>query len=327
MAPPPIDANNSNTNFYNDLVLLQSRMTPQEIEDWQQQQEGQHYADEDEESLPPPPPPQRTDTAATTTIIHSTNLNSTMEYDELVLLQAMAQDMEAHQVIVDSSSVAAAAAEEDASPKEEEPVLSICGFVWYKLCGKYWLPPLMLGGVIIGIMMAAGYQFDRNKMPAFVQSTIFDRKEGGFDDNEDPSSLPKWDTRDGILKLEILNQLDDSWQAYLTQTLDDWNQDTSLLDLTVTDMDVNPDCDFVRTKIVMCNGDYGPTDFEGMNHVIVDSDNLIVASLAKLNEYYMKKANEARKEYTICHGTYCTVLFCNVVKIGSVLVLEALLLI
>jgi len=57
----------------------------------------------------------------------------------------------------------------------------------------------------------------------------------------------------------------------------------------------------------VCNGDYGDNTFHGVNEILVFGGS-ITASVAKLNEYYMKSATEARKQYTMCHGTYllCT---------------------
>ena len=51
----------------------------------------------------------------------------------------------------------------------------------------------------------------------------------------------------------------------------------------------------------VCNGDYGDTSFHGVNEILVYGD-FISASVAKLNEYYMASATEARKQYTMCHG-------------------------
>ena len=41
----------------------------------------------------------------------------------------------------------------------------------------------------------------------------------------------------------------------------------------------------------------------GVNEILVYGDK-ITASVAKLNEYYLASSSEARKQYTMCHGTY-----------------------
>jgi hypothetical protein len=51
----------------------------------------------------------------------------------------------------------------------------------------------------------------------------------------------------------------------------------------------------------VCAGDYGDTTFHGVNEILVYGDS-ITASVAKLNEYYLASATEARKQYTMCHG-------------------------
>ena len=51
----------------------------------------------------------------------------------------------------------------------------------------------------------------------------------------------------------------------------------------------------------VCAGDYGDTTFHGINEILVYGDD-IKASVAKLNEYHLAGATEARKQYTMCHG-------------------------
>ena len=52
----------------------------------------------------------------------------------------------------------------------------------------------------------------------------------------------------------------------------------------------------------VCAGDYGDTTFHGVNEILVYGGS-ITASVAKLNEYYLASSTEARKQYTMCHGT------------------------
>ena len=196
--------------------------------------------------------------------------------------------------------------------KEEEDRCGFLKFMWNRMFCKYFLPMFVVFGTTIGIMVASGYRFERDSLPTFVTDWIFESRNGY--DAVDVNSIPKWMTFPTatttdlslFVSLEVLNGLDESWQPYLERTIQEWNAGIpKVVDLRVSRIAVTSDCTFVRGKIVICNGDYGPTDFHGMNHLLInENDNTISASLAQLNEHYMEGASQARKDYTICHGTY-----------------------
>lgn len=50
----------------------------------------------------------------------------------------------------------------------------------------------------------------------------------------------------------------------------------------------------------VCNGNYGDTEFHGVNEILVFGDT-ITASVAKLNEFYLSRSTGARRQYTMCH--------------------------
>lgn len=193
--------------------------------------------------------------------------------------------------------------------------LSISHFLCHRLYCKYIFPLCVVIGATLGIMIAAGYDFHKETLPPFLVDWIYESR-NGWDDIV-VADIPKWEmpeasaggSSSALIQLEVINGLEDSWQSYFDQTLQDWNEGdpANIVELSVTKLDrPSSNCDFVRGKIMMCNGDYGPTDFHGMNHILVYGST-ITASLAKLNEHYMKDASRARKQYTICHGMYILV--------------------
>lgn len=115
--------------------------------------------------------------------------------------------------------------------------------------------------------------------------------------------LPRWNTRgSGVLRLEMINALEEQWQSYFEQSVQEWSTgDPDVIELSVTPGTPDLDCGFVRGKFAVCAGDYGDTTFHGVNEILVYGDS-ITASVAKLNEYYLSTATEARKQYTMCHG-------------------------
>ncbi|KAL3768902.1 hypothetical protein ACHAW5_008817 [Stephanodiscus triporus] len=107
----------------------------------------------------------------------------------------------------------------------------------------------------------------------------------------------------GGLTLPVLNNLVDGsdWTSYLEGSVSDWDSGTpDAVTLRVRTMDYDPDCRAVRMAMKVCNGDYGPTDWRGVNQVLLQDD-YIITSLAKMNDYYLEGTNAAQKQYTMCH--------------------------
>ncbi|KAL3817472.1 hypothetical protein ACHAXA_001479 [Cyclostephanos tholiformis] len=107
----------------------------------------------------------------------------------------------------------------------------------------------------------------------------------------------------GGLTLPILNNLVDGsdWVDYLEGSVSDWDSGTpDAVTLRILSSTYDPDCRAVRTAMKVCNGDYGPTDWRGVNQVLLQDD-YIITSLAKMNDYYLEGTNAAQKRYTMCH--------------------------
>merc|ERR1712087_10936 len=72
------------------------------------------------------------------------------------------------------------------------------------------------------------------------------------------------------------------------------------LDLIAISTAADRDCEPVFQSMKVCNGDYGPTPWVGVNEMILEDDKIIM-SRAKMNDYYLSSASEAKKQYTMCH--------------------------
>ncbi|CAB9502789.1 expressed unknown protein [Seminavis robusta] len=120
-----------------------------------------------------------------------------------------------------------------------------------------------------------------------------------------PGEVAKWRNRgsnDG-LQLTILNALsaDESWDEIFPLVVDDWDDGTpDALVLTVRQADPDPKCDAVSGASKICNGNYGDTQWKGINIAILQM-NFIVASTSKMNEFYLARASDAQRRYTMCH--------------------------
>lgn len=104
------------------------------------------------------------------------------------------------------------------------------------------------------------------------------------------------------LKLRIINNLDDKWEPYFQQSIEDWEQgDPNVLSLSVVKVaQHDPACEFVIGSMKVCNGDYGNTDWVGLNQVKL-LDDQIIASVVFMNDYHLDRMSVEAKQSTMCH--------------------------
>jgi hypothetical protein len=121
----------------------------------------------------------------------------------------------------------------------------------------------------------------------------------------------RWDagaTGDGAggggLTLPIVDNLvyGSDWAGYLEESASDWDSGSpdAVTLRVVRSSEYDPDCRAVRMAVKVCNGDYGPTDWRGVNQVLLQNE-YIITSLAKMNDYYLEGTTAAQKMYTMCH--------------------------
>ena len=123
--------------------------------------------------------------------------------------------------------------------------LSFASFCWNKACLRCILPLAVIGGIVLGVMKGLGIEPDKDSIP--FADFIFSRDGWEGLNAED---LPRWNTRgSGVLKLEMLNALEDHWQPYFTKSIEEWNTgDPDVVELTVTKVDADSGCEFTRGK-------------------------------------------------------------------------------
>lgn len=109
---------------------------------------------------------------------------------------------------------------------------------------------------------------------------------------------------EGGLTLQLLNALDDKWQAEYAEAVGDWNTfcDPKVLALTSKDVDVDYECSQVPGVMKVCNGNYLETGWLGINEVMKSvPQGIIQSSIAKMNEFYLLNADYDERLYTMCH--------------------------
>jgi len=126
-----------------------------------------------------------------------------------------------------------------------------------------------------------------------------------FDGQLSSNETSQWDiggNKNG-LNLELLNALDEAWQEEFVLAVSDWeNGSPDALTLTTRQVAFDSKCTPVDGRMKVCNGNYGDTGWLGINEIVAyERNNIIIHSVAKMNEYYLLNANQDERQYTMCH--------------------------
>lgn len=103
----------------------------------------------------------------------------------------------------------------------------------------------------------------------------------------------------GGLHLTLLNALDDTWQDEFYDATSDW-QASPALSLEIDRVDVDYECNRVDGVMVVCNANFGETGWVGINQNEI-KHHVIVSSVTKMNEFYLRNAEYEHRRYTMCH--------------------------
>eukprot|EP00579_Thalassiosira_antarctica_P031564 CAMPEP_0202029118 /NCGR_PEP_ID=MMETSP0905-20130828/63809_1 /ASSEMBLY_ACC=CAM_ASM_000554 /TAXON_ID=420261 /ORGANISM="Thalassiosira antarctica, Strain CCMP982" /LENGTH=289 /DNA_ID=CAMNT_0048592859 /DNA_START=161 /DNA_END=1030 /DNA_ORIENTATION=- len=156
---------------------------------------------------------------------------------------------------------------------------------------------------------AAADQWDEWDLGNF-SNVLDDLDDFSFGDlfDEDPkqgdNSTLSWKSdfvqpNNGGLHLTLQNALDDTWQQEFAVAVKDWQESDSLV-LSTTQVAVDHTCNRVDGVMLVCNGNFGATGWVGINENSI-MRGVIVSSVAKMNEYYLRNANFDHRRFTMCH--------------------------
>jgi len=113
-----------------------------------------------------------------------------------------------------------------------------------------------------------------------------------------------WPTRgEGGLELDMLNALDETWQSEYAIAIDDWENGTpDALTLKSSRGDVDYSCTKKDGLQKVCSANFGDTGWLGLNELVKTvAGGIIQSSVAKMNEYYLRNADNAERQFTMCH--------------------------
>jgi hypothetical protein len=106
----------------------------------------------------------------------------------------------------------------------------------------------------------------------------------------------RWNAYAGLY-LTVENACDDSWTPFFEQSFSDWNETEALI-LSSRRVPYDADCEPSEGRLKVCNGDYGKTDWRGINNAVISvSTGYVVYSVSKLNDFHLKTDDD--KLYTM----------------------------
>ena len=162
-------------------------------------------------------------------------------------------------------------------------------------CGYLIFFTLIAAGVV---GFAYYFYMKDNGAPRWIWDPSEFADEDPFD-AKGPEDVTPWRSNGRGLELHILNALEDKWHEFFYAAVLDW--DTGYPDaLTLTSSTVPPEkaCDQVSGQVKVCNGNYGPTSWKGINEVHIHVRGYIYASTARMNDYYFN-GNKGSMQYTM----------------------------
>ena len=160
-------------------------------------------------------------------------------------------------------------------------------------------------GVVLFVVFGIVYRSaggDVEALPPWFRDAWDDQTgwEGDYGQDANATDFQRWrigKNKKG-LKLTLINGLSENWHDHFYQAIEDWNG-AGALDLSTVMDNVGPPCEkHTRGMVKTCNGDYGNTDWTGLNELLFENG-WIVSSVAMMNEAYLRNARDAERQYVM----------------------------
>ncbi|KAL7542194.1 hypothetical protein ACHAXR_011600 [Thalassiosira sp. AJA248-18] len=124
--------------------------------------------------------------------------------------------------------------------------------------------------------------------------------ESGYEGQQGNTAWISSTTSFSGLNLRVLNNLDDVWQDTFFTVMNEWdNGDPDAVSFRIERI-TDSSCRMVEGAMVVCNNNYGRTSWRGINELLTNNG-YVVASVAKLNDFFLEGANSDVRQYVCCH--------------------------
>ena len=167
-------------------------------------------------------------------------------------------------------------------------------------CGRLFRCALMLTVAGAAALLLLFFVFNPDEVKNFVPDPDEFKEEDPFNSaNKGDANL--WRTKGPGLELSVVNALDDIWHPYFFTAVDQWDKGIpDTLTLSIEDAAPDSTCDAIDGKLKVCNGNYGATNWRGINKILLENG-WIYSSAARMNEYYVTENDGDQRQYTMCH--------------------------
>jgi hypothetical protein len=171
-----------------------------------------------------------------------------------------------------------------------------CGIGWaFRKCVCFIVSMVLMAIAAVLVLYLLGVT---DGVTDFIPTYDDFRGEDPFN-NSNPDDANLWRTDGAGLRLTIINALDENWYDNFATAVSEWDAGTPDA-LTLSTEISRPDsvCRAVNGRVKVCNGNYGATNWRGINKVLLE-DNRIYSSAARMNDFYVKDSDTAQKQYTM----------------------------
>jgi hypothetical protein len=171
-----------------------------------------------------------------------------------------------------------------------------CGIGWaFRKCVCFIVSLVLMAIAAVLVLYLLGIT---DGVADFIPSYDDFRDEDPFN-NSNPADANLWRTDGAGLRLTIINALDENWYDNFSTAVSEWDAGTPDA-LTLSTEISRPDsvCRAVNGRVKVCNGNYGATNWRGINKVLLEN-NRIYSSAARMNDFYVKDSDTAQKQYTM----------------------------
>lgn len=171
-------------------------------------------------------------------------------------------------------------------------------FSWFQL-SQYVVPIFVILGASVGLMFATGNgAIITDKIDDLIRtietSNIFDPNSG--------LEAPHWPSDGTGLRVTIISALTDDWKTTFALAIADWDfGEPDTVDINAVEGTPDPYCEAPDDAVMVCNGDYGESNWRGVNESMLDPRGDIISSTAKMNEWYLANMPPGAWQYTMCH--------------------------
>ena len=172
------------------------------------------------------------------------------------------------------------------------------------LCRRMFSCIVSLLVIAVGVYLVLYFTGNADKVGDFGIPNPQQFKEEDPFNNSNPLDANLWRSGGRGLELTVVNALESHWNEFFDTAISQWDSGTpDALTLHVEYEDAQSVCSAQNGVLKVCNGNYGDTNWRGINKVLLENG-WIYSSAARMNEFYLTRDYDkdfSQMSYTMCH--------------------------